>query len=236
MIRSIPTGFLEVNYFKKSLTISWKTLVPVTTFQTSKIRSCLLVVPIKTHLNMLPSVQRMPVYLYQKLCVLAAHYPPVFRPQTIHGRHYIDGQVTKSCDLELVVAEGARLVFIIDPLQPFTRLIPGSADQEGGLYGIIQTVKALISTRFETRLKAITDQFPDVDFMIFQPNDECSELMSGSPVKATFRTAIIDASYRGTLRQLRSRHHIYHTKLKRFGFYLKSKKDLRRLEDDFLMD
>ena len=133
--------------------------------------------------------------------------------------HYIDGQNTKSCDLELVVvSEGARLVFIID-LQPFTRLIPGSADQEGGIYGIIQTVKALISSRFETRLKAITDQFPDVDFLIFQPNDECSELMSGSPVRATFRTAIIDLLIEGLLDKLRARHHIYHTKLKRFEVF-----------------
>ena len=218
MIRSIPTGFFKGQLFQKRLHTIMESYGTGDDFANIKNKRLFVGCTDQDsfeHVTFGPENSSIPI---SKAVRASCALPPVFSPQTIHGRHYIDGQVTKSCDLELVVSEGARLVFIIDPLQPFTRLIPGSADQEGGVYGIIQTVKALISSRFETRLRAITDQFPDVDFLIFQPNDECSELMSGSPVRATFRTAIIDSAYRGTLRQLRARHHIYHTKLKGSAF------------------
>lgn len=160
----------------------------------------------------------------------SAALPPLYVPKTINGRNYIDGQITRSCNLESVIEAGSRLVFIIDPLKPFQSHTAGSADKEGGFYGIIQMTKALVSTRFEASLKAMGERYPDVDFMVFQPDEECAKLMSGSPLKAKFRTEIIEAAYRGTLRKLRERHKVYSTIMGRYGFYLKDEEDLRNLE------
>ena len=157
----------------------------------------------------------------------------MYTPKSIKGRNYIDGQVTKSCDLVSVVESGARLIFIIDPLKPFKTTTAGSSDKQGGFYGIIQMIKALVSTRFETSLKAMSERYPDVDFMVFQPDEECARLMSGSPLRAKFRTEIIQSAYESTLRKLRERHHVYSAIMGRYGFHLKSEEELRELEGQY---
>lgn len=159
--------------------------------------------------------------------------PPLFTPKAIEDRWYIDGQVTKSCNLEAVVEEGARLIFVIDPMRPFRATVAGSSDVKGGYYGLIQTIKALVSTRFETSLRAVSEQYPDVDFIVFQPDEECAQMMSGSPLKARLRTEVIEVAYQSTLRRLRERHRVYAAKTSRYGFELKSIEALRKLESSF---
>lgn len=158
--------------------------------------------------------------------------PPFFTPAQINGRWFIDGQVTKTVNLELVVERGCRLIFIIDPLKPLATLIPGSVDRRGGVFSMIQTVKALVHTRFQSTLMHMTERYPDVDFLVFQPDEECAQLMAGSPMRYRIRTQIVTAAYRHTLRQLRERHHVYSTKLGRYGFILRPANELRELEKD----
>ena len=159
--------------------------------------------------------------------------PPLFTPKPIEDRMYIDGQVTRSCNLESVVEEGARLVFVIDPMKPFRSTIAGTSDVKGGYYGVLQMIKALVSSRFETSLKAVSEQYPDVDFIVFQPDEECARMMSGSPLRARLRTEVIEVSYQSTLRRLRERHKVYSAKAGRYGFILKSVEELRRLENSY---
>lgn len=156
--------------------------------------------------------------------------PPFFVPSIINGRWFIDGQVTRTCNLELVVERGCRLVFIIDPLRPLATLIPGSVDKQGGVYAMIQAVKALVYTRFQATLTHLTERYPDVDFIVFQPDDECAELMAGSPMRYRIRTQLIGMAYRHTLRQLRERHHIYSAKMSKYGFELQSVEKLNAVE------
>lgn len=156
--------------------------------------------------------------------------PPFFTPTQVGGRWFIDGQVTKTVNLELLVDRGCRLIIIIDPLKPLATLIPGSVDRRGGVYSIIQTIKALVHTRFQSTLAHLTERYPDVDFLVFQPDEECAHLMAGSPMRYRMRTQIVTAAYRHTLRQLRERHAIYAAKLSRFGFELRSPEELLELE------
>ena len=132
-----------------------------------------------------------------------------------------------------MVDEGARLVFIIDPLKPFKSTTAGIADQRGGFYSIVQMIKALVSTRFEASLKAISERYPDVDFLVFQPDEECAKLMSGSPLRTRFRVEIIESAFCGTLRKLRERHHVYDAKMNRYGFQLHSEEKLREIEGSY---
>jgi predicted acylesterase/phospholipase RssA len=158
--------------------------------------------------------------------------PPFFVPSRIRDRWFVDGQITKTCNLELVVQRLCRLVFIIDPLKPLATPIPGTVDRQGGFYALIQTIKALVYTRFRQTLQHITERFPDVDFIVFQPDEECAQLMAGSPMRYRVRTKLITLAYRHTLRQLRERHLIYSAKLGRFGFSLKDPDELLTLEQD----
>jgi predicted acylesterase/phospholipase RssA len=156
--------------------------------------------------------------------------PPFFRPMKIKDRWFVDGQITKTCNLDLAVQKGCRRVMIIDPLKPYPKTVAGSMDKEGGVYALIQTVKALVSTRFRTALQQITDKYPQVDFMVFQPDEECAHAMAGSPMRYRIRTEIIDLAYRSTLRKLRERHNVYVSKLAKFDLKLSSQQQLLEIE------
>jgi predicted acylesterase/phospholipase RssA len=156
--------------------------------------------------------------------------PPVFTPKQISGRSFIDGQITKSCNLEIVVERGCRLVVVVNPLKPFSSHAPGYAEGEGGLYTVIQTIKALVSTRFDSALRHAAERYPDVDFMVFEPSEECAEIMAGSPMRYRIRTKIVHLAYHGTIRKLRERHHVYAAKLAKYGLKLRSAEDLRDLQ------
>ena len=158
--------------------------------------------------------------------------PPFFTPTQLEGRWFIDGQVTKTCNLELLVARHCRLIFIIDPMKPLGTEVPGSVDGRGGVYAGLQAIKALVHTRFQQTLTHITERYPDVDFMVFQPDEEVAQLMAGLPMRYRIRHQIISAAYRHTLRQLRERHHVYGAKLNRFGFKLRQPEELMKLEQD----
>ncbi len=160
-------------------------------------------------------------------------FPPIFTPKAISGRRYIDGQVTKSCNLEIVAERGARLIFVVDPLKPTTTAQAGTIDEYGGMFGTIQTIKALVSTRFEQSLQHLNATYPDIDFIVLQPDEESARLMSGSPMRYRIRTQLIEKAYRGTLVRLRERYNVYSVKMSRYGFNLRSPQKLKELEDRY---
>ncbi len=157
--------------------------------------------------------------------------PPFFTPVQIKDRHFIDGQITGSCNRTQVVKSGCRLVILIDPLRPYTAPIPGTIDQYGGVFSIIQIIKALVYSRFRQTLEHVTERYPDVDFIVFQPDEDCAELMAGSPMRYSLRTQIIDLAIRGTLRRLRNRNAVYAAKFAKYGFQLKKPSEIRKLEE-----
>lgn len=146
--------------------------------------------------------------------------PPFFTPMHINDQGFIDGQITRTCNLELVVNKGCKLIFIIDPIKPYSTFEKGFVEAEGGAFTLIQSIKTLVYSRFRSTLAHLTERYPDIDFIVLQPYDECAELMAGSPMKLWFNTKILDLAYRSTLRRLRSRHHVYSAKMAKFGFNL----------------
>lgn len=157
--------------------------------------------------------------------------PPFFVPCVIDGRWYVDGQITKTCNLEFVIERNCKLCFIIDPMRPSISNDAGGNDQRGGVFNVIQTIKALVASRFDQTLRHVTEIYPNVDFLIFQPDEECAKLMSGSPMRYKIRTQIIELAYKGVLRKLRERHHVYKTTLDKNKFKLLPAETLLELEN-----
>lgn len=157
-------------------------------------------------------------------------FPPIFTPVQLNSRYFIDGQVTRTCNVELLVKNGCRLIFIIDPVQPFASQIPGSVDNQGGIFALIQVVKSLVYSRFQATLTHITERYPDVDFIVLQPDEISAEIMAGSPMRYKLRLPILELAFKGTLRRLRERHHVYSAILGKYGFALKSQRELLEIE------
>jgi predicted acylesterase/phospholipase RssA len=156
--------------------------------------------------------------------------PPFFTPTTLKGVNFIDGQISRTSHLDLLIGQGCNLVFIIDPMKPYAERIPEGVDALGGIYTLIQTVKTLVYTRSQTVFSHMTEKYPDVDFLVFQPYDDCAEAMSGMPMRYRISPKIVDLAFKGTLRRLRERHHVYKVKLAKYGFSLISPQLLMRLE------
>ncbi|MBI2601919.1 MAG: patatin-like phospholipase family protein [Deltaproteobacteria bacterium] len=154
--------------------------------------------------------------------------PPFFAPHKIDGTTYLDGQISSPCDLELLVRRGCNLIVIVDPILPYA---VEEAENAGGLFNLIQSIKSLINTRFRSELAHSTERFPDVDFMVFQPYGACSSLMRGSPLKYKINTQIVDLAYKTTLARLRDRHEVYHARLLKYGFELADEETLQELEE-----
>ncbi len=159
--------------------------------------------------------------------------PPFFIPNVIDGRYYIDGQITRTSNMQKVVDAGCRLLIVIDPFKPMKTLVPGTVDKNGGIYTLVQMVKTLVYTRFTQTINQVTERYPDVDFIVFQPDDECAELMSGSPMRYTIRTRIIDLAFRSTLSRLRERYHVYSQKFAKYGMELKPVAALNAIANDY---
>lgn len=156
--------------------------------------------------------------------------PPFYTPVRIGNRRFVDGQITRTSNLELVVEKGCQLVFVIDPLRPFASQVPGTVEKEGGIFALIQTVKALVYSRFQTTLTHLTERYPDVDFIVLQPDENITRIMSGSPMRYKIRCEIIELAYRATLKRLIERYEVYTSKLSKHGFNLKSLESLKKLE------
>ncbi len=157
--------------------------------------------------------------------------PPIFLPKKISGRWFIDGQVTKTTDIELVVDQGCSLVVIINPLRPFVNRVPGSTDKLGGIFGLIQTIKALVSSRFQGSLEHLTERYPGVDFVVFEPDEDCAQMMAGSPMRFRLRTKIVESAFYSTLRKIRERQHVYHAKFAKYGLKLRDPEEIKGIED-----
>ncbi len=158
--------------------------------------------------------------------------PPFFTPHKIENEYYIDGQISSPCDLELLIRRGCSLIFIVDPIIPYSTPETGLTENAGGLYNLIQTIKTLINARFRSELAHTIERYPDVDFLVFQPYGECSSVMRGSPLKYKFNTKITDLAYKGTLQRFRERYEVYSSKLSKYGFELVSPEELLRLEQE----
>ena len=114
----------------------------------------------------------------------------------------------------------------------------GTLDKKGGYYALVQTIKALVYTRFHSVLSHVTERYPDTDFIVFQPDEEVAQMMAGSPMRYRIRTQVIQLAYKQTIRQLRERHKVYGEKLQKYGMNLATIdqiKDIER-EDGALFD
>ncbi len=129
---------------------------------------------------------------------------PFYAPQYVAGRWFIDGSFTRTSEMEVAIAKGATLIVIVDPLVPVRAPRSGTVRGRGGVYAGIQGLKALVNTRFLGSLPRIMTAHPEVDFLVFMPEEEDMLLMSGSPLRYRYRMEIERVAYDTASTRLRS--------------------------------
>lgn len=134
----------------------------------------------------------------------SAAMTPVYTPELIDGRYYIDGAFSRTTNMRVAVNHGATLVILVDPLVPVYSRKGGYVHSRGGIFGAMQGLKGIINGRFDKAIRAIRDMHPDVMFHLFRPEREEMRILSGSPMKYFFRREVEEIAFESTTAKIRS--------------------------------
>lgn len=147
---------------------------------------------------------------------------PFYGPTQIDGRYYVDGQYTRTANFHLAVERGASLVLVLDPLVPLRAEHAGYVAAKGGVFASIQGLKAVIHTRFTNAIAHAVEAYPNVSFHVFTPEKEDRLVLSGSPMKYTVRTQIIDVAYRCAVEMIHDRAELLRVHMASHGFQFRT--------------
>jgi len=154
---------------------------------------------------------------------------PFYEPEKIRGRFFVDGQYTRTSNFHFAVERGATLVIVVNPLVPIRVDQPGYVRAKGGVFAGLQALKSVIHTRFMHSIRHTATNYPEIDFVLFNPENEDMRLLSGSPMKYNIRTEILNMAYRCTVRKIQRDFEILGGTFAKHGFRLQRYPRLRSI-------
>lgn len=165
----------------------------------------------------------------QASAALPALYPPV----EIRGRHFVDGALRRTMHASVVLEQGIDLMIGLNPLVPFNQNEGMAVEHDrslaaGGLPTVLsQTFRTLLQSRMQVGLARYSQQYPDIDQLVFEPNARDSELFFTNAFSFSSRRRICEIAYRNTLADLRRHAETLRPQLAAHGI---------RLRDEILAD
>ncbi len=153
----------------------------------------------------------------------SAAMTPYYPPEKIKGRYYIDGIFTRTVNLDVAVAHGARLVVCIDPLTPLQVDQPGYVRDRGGFFNSVQTIKAMIRTRFSEVMGRAEESYPNVALFVFSPTRQDLENMSTTMMRLGGWAKTEEMAFQSVSRQIRENYEWMVTDFRRHGLEVSKK-------------
>lgn len=151
---------------------------------------------------------------------------PFYGPEKLMGRHYIDGAFTRTTNVQVAVRHGAKLVFMVNPWEPFQAPEAGFVERWGGGYLTLQALKCMVSSRFHRASEHFDELYPDISVHLFAPEDEELHEMRGTLMKFFYRMQLAEFAYRKTLQKIRRRFDAFERDFGRFGIRLHDPDDM----------
>jgi NTE family protein len=156
-----------------------------------------------------PGWEDIPISLaIQASSALPGLYPPV----DIRGRHFVDGALRRTMHASVVLDHGVDLMLGINPFVPFNASRGGRPPEgmdklaEGGLPVVLsQTFRTLLQSRMRVGLDKYARQYPDVDQLVFEPNEDDGEMFFTNVFSYSSRQRVCEHAFRSTLADLRRR-------------------------------
>jgi predicted acylesterase/phospholipase RssA len=145
---------------------------------------------------------------------------PYYAPEQIGGRYFVDGIFTRSVNLDVAVARGARLVICVDPLTPVQVDNPGYVSDRGGFFNTVQSVKSMIRTRLSEVIGRAEESYPDVSVFVFSPTPRDMEQMSGTLMRFFNRAETEEMAYESACQRIATEFDWHRADFERHGFVL----------------
>jgi predicted acylesterase/phospholipase RssA len=138
--------------------------------------------------------------------------PGLYPPVDIRGRHFVDGALRRTMHASVVLDHGIDLLFGVNPFVPFNASRgarqPDGLDRlaDGGLPVVLsQTFRTLLQSRMQVGLAKYAQQYPDTDQVVFEPNEDDTEMFFTNVFSYSSRQRVCEHAFRSTLNDLRQR-------------------------------
>ncbi len=153
----------------------------------------------------------------------SAAVPGLFPPVEINGHHFVDGALRKTMHASIALEAGVDLLFCINPIVPYNARAKAIGKlANGGLLDVLsQTLRSILHSRLETGMASYAKSHPDVDILLFQPNQDDAELFFTNIFSYSNRRRMCEQAYQNTRLMLLERRHELAPKLARHGLKLK---------------
>ena len=159
----------------------------------------------------------------------SAALPGVYPPVEIDGHYYVDGALIKTMHASVALAQGADLVFCINPLVPFDANLAvqaGISEQEtligGGMPVVLsQTFRAMIHSRLEVGMSSYDTQYENADVILFEPNRNDAKVFFANVFSFANRLWVCEHAYQTTRHDLLARRDELESILGRHGIQLR---------------
>ncbi|NLN61854.1 MAG: patatin-like phospholipase family protein [Myxococcales bacterium] len=146
---------------------------------------------------------------------------PYYNPEKIGDRFYVDGIFTRTINIDVAIAHGAKLIICVDPLRPVEKQEAGFVHERGGIFNTVQSVKSMIRTRFAEMVDRTGEAHPDVSIILFSPSGRDMEQMSGTMMRFFYRTETENMAYDSTKERILSEYKWFAAVFSRHGYRLK---------------
>ncbi len=154
----------------------------------------------------------------------SAAVPGLFPPVEIKGRHFVDGALRKTMHASIALEAGVDVLICINPIVPYNANrdhAPGKLTR-GGLVDVLsQTLRSILHSRLETGMARYRRSHPEVDILLFQPNQEDAELFLSNMFSYSNRRRMCENAYQNTRMMLLERRDEIGPILARHGLELK---------------
>jgi predicted acylesterase/phospholipase RssA len=140
----------------------------------------------------------------------SAALPGLYPPVEVRGRQFVDGALRRTMHASVLLERGIDLLLGVNPLVPFNnrdgQARPGRALAEGGLPAVLsQTFRTLLQSRMQVGLARYVQQYPNVDQLVFEPNETDGDLFFTNAFSFASRRRVCQLGYRNALDDLRKR-------------------------------
>lgn len=160
--------------------------------------------------------------------------PGLFAPVRINDRFYVDGALNKTLHASVALEAGARLVFCVNPLVPFSSSPGTSSAQDRGaaksrrmapphrnLTALLsQSVRTVIRSRMGVGLEKYGITYPDADIVLFEPRADDARMFYTGIFSLRKRRQLCEHAYQRTRDDLLRRSAILEPVLRKHGLSL----------------
>ncbi|MES2150163.1 MAG: patatin-like phospholipase family protein [Pseudomonadota bacterium] len=154
----------------------------------------------------------------------SAAVPGLFPPVEIMGRHFVDGALRKSMHASIALEAGVDMLFCVNAIVPYNARrhhAPGKLARGGLLDVLSQTLRSILHSRVVSGMANYERSHPQVDILLFQPNQDDAELFFTNIFSYANRRRMCEQAYQNTRLVLLQRRAELAPKLARHGLKLK---------------